>query len=186
MLGGVVVIATTVNDDGDIVRLAPPASLTIGEQDGRTSARLTEIEAVLDRRRIRLHRAADITAQMWAKWVFISTVSGLTCLMRGPVGDIVAVPGGGDLGPAFSPKERPSPMPPASRCLRSGRPASARVTPRAHHHVLDVSRYRGGHPTEVEHIFGDLVAKARALSVATPLLDLATMHLRVHQRRSGN
>ncbi|WP_260606731.1 ketopantoate reductase C-terminal domain-containing protein [Streptomyces sp. WAC08241] len=40
-----------------------------------------------------------------------------------------------------------------------------------------------GRPTEVEHLFGDLTARARALGVATPLLDLATLHLRVHQRR---
>ncbi|MBT2403095.1 MULTISPECIES: ketopantoate reductase C-terminal domain-containing protein [unclassified Streptomyces] len=39
-----------------------------------------------------------------------------------------------------------------------------------------------GRPTEVEHPFGDLVARARELSVATPLLDLATLRLRIHQR----
>ncbi|MCX5125379.1 ketopantoate reductase C-terminal domain-containing protein [Streptomyces sp. NBC_00347] len=40
-----------------------------------------------------------------------------------------------------------------------------------------------GHPTEVEHVLGDLTARARALAVPTPLLDLATLQLRVHERR---
>ena len=43
----------------------------------------------------------EIIARMWQKWVFIATVGALTCLMRGTVGDIVAVPGGRDLGPAI-------------------------------------------------------------------------------------
>ena len=50
------------------------------------------------------------------------------------------------------------------------------------------SMYRdvvGGRPTEVEHVFGDFVARARALRVDTPLLDLATLHLRVHQHRTA-
>ena len=42
-----------------------------------------------------------------------------------------------------------------------------------------------GRPTEVEHVFGDLVTRARALSVDTPLLDLTTLHLRVPQHRIG-
>jgi 2-dehydropantoate 2-reductase len=40
-----------------------------------------------------------------------------------------------------------------------------------------------GRPTEAEHILGDLTARARALGVPTPLLDLATLSLRVHEAR---
>lgn len=52
---------------------------------------------------------------------------------------------------------------------------------------LTPSLYRelvAGRPTEVEHLFGDLIARARALAVPTPLLDLATLQLRVQQRRA--
>ena len=38
-----------------------------------------------------------------------------------------------------------------------------------------------GQPTEAEHIFGDLTARARAFGVPTPLLDAATVALRVHE-----
>ena len=34
---------------------------------------------------------------MWHKWVFITTVGAVTCLMRGTVGDVNAVPGGSDV-----------------------------------------------------------------------------------------
>jgi 2-dehydropantoate 2-reductase len=40
-----------------------------------------------------------------------------------------------------------------------------------------------GLPTEVEHILGDLLARARALGIDTPMLDLATKALRVYEKR---
>ncbi|MFB7510820.1 ketopantoate reductase C-terminal domain-containing protein, partial [Streptomyces broussonetiae] len=36
---------------------------------------------------------------------------------------------------------------------------------------------------EVEHIMGDLVCRAHRLGLTVPLLDLATMQLRLHQNR---
>lgn len=41
-----------------------------------------------------------------------------------------------------------------------------------------------GRSTEVEHVFGDLTSRAAALSVSTPLMDLATMNLRVYEHRN--
>jgi hypothetical protein len=47
VLGGVIIIAAQLNDEGDIaVQLSPPASLTIGTQDGTRTARL---QAAYDR-----------------------------------------------------------------------------------------------------------------------------------------
>jgi 2-dehydropantoate 2-reductase len=45
---------------------------------------------------------------------------------------------------------------------------------------------QAGRGTEVEQILGDLIGRARALGVATPVLDLATLALRVHQQRVNN
>ena len=45
---------------------------------------------------------------------------------------------------------------------------------------------QAGRGTEVEQILGDLIGRARALGVATPLLDLTTLALRVHQQRVHN
>jgi 2-dehydropantoate 2-reductase len=187
VLGGAIVVSTTLNEDGDIVRLAPLASLAVGEQDGSTTPRLGEIETALGGAGFEFAVHTDIAAQMWAKWVFISTVSALTCLMRGPVGDIVAVPGGTDLGPAIL-AEAAAIAEAAGFPVPAERLAGVRATVTEAGSPTTSSLYRdlvAGRPTEVEQILGDLVARARVLSVATPLLDLATMHLRVHQRRSA-
>jgi 2-dehydropantoate 2-reductase len=42
VLGGVVKVATQLDADGDIVQLAPGASMTVGAQDGAVSPRLEE------------------------------------------------------------------------------------------------------------------------------------------------
>ncbi len=186
VLGGIVMVATMVDDAGDIVRLGPQQSVLIGERNGGGTARLRGIEAELGGAGFDFAVRQDITAGMWAKWVFISSISAVTCLMRAPIGDVVAVPGGAEFGPAVVAEG-------AAIAAAAGFPvpeeylAGVRATVTQQGAPTTSSLYRdlvAGQPTEVEQVFGDLVARARALSVATPLLDLTTLHLRVHQYRT--
>lgn len=186
VLGGVARVLTTLNEDGDIVRLAPLAVLTVGEQSGGTSARAEEIAAVLRDAGIDAGVSADIIAAMWHKWVFISTLGALTCLMRGTVGDVVAVPGGAEFAAAVL-AEAAAVSAAAGFPLPAAELKAVEATMTQAGSPLASSMYRDvvdGHPAEVEHLLGDLVAHARELSVATPMLDLATLHLRVYQRRT--
>ncbi|MGA5699286.1 ketopantoate reductase family protein [Peterkaempfera bronchialis] len=185
VLGAVVKVETTLDENGDIVRLSPQAELSLGEQDGRPSPRVQELVRELGGAGFEVAASPDIATAMWHKWVFITTLGALTCLMRGTVGDIAAVPGGVRLGPAILAEA-------AAVSAASGHPvpapeqAATEATMTQAGSALTSSTYRDvavGHPTEVEHVFGDLAARARALGVETPLLDLATMQLRVHQHR---
>lgn len=185
VLGGVAKVVTTLNADGDIVRLAPLASLDIGEQDGRPSARLDDIHAVLDGAGFEVGLSQDIMTAMWHKWVFITTVGAVTCLMRGTVGDVNAVPGGSGLAIAIL-AEAAAVSSAAGFPVPDGTRAAIEATV-TRGGTFASSMYRDvvdGNPTEVEHVFGDFLTHARSLSVATPLLDLATLHLRVHQHRT--
>nr|WSW65447.1 ketopantoate reductase family protein [Streptomyces sp. NBC_00995] len=186
VLGGVARIITTLNADGDIVRLAPVAGLTIGEQHGGTSERVEAIGAVLEGAGIDTHRSRDVVGAMWGKWVFISTLAGLTCLMRGTVGDVRAVPGGPGFVTALLAES-------AAVAAAAGHPVreteldavTAMLTTEGS--ALTASLYRDvvqGAPTEAEQVFGDLVDRARRLRVDTPLLDLITLNLRVHELRT--
>ncbi|MFF0558012.1 ketopantoate reductase family protein [Streptomyces sp. NPDC004266] len=185
VLGGVAKVVTTLDDSGDIRRLAPLAHLAFGEQDGTVSARVERIRKVLDGAGIDAPVPADVLTAMWHKWVFITTFGAVTSLMRGTVGDVYDVPGGPALGPALLDEA-------AAVAAAAGHPvpeeerAATLAVVSASGSPMVPSLYRdlaAGRPTEVEHLFGDLTARARALGVATPLLDLATLHLRVHQRR---
>jgi len=66
----------------------------------------------------RLHRARDDARdpEMWEKWVTLATLGGITCLMRGTIGDVAAVPGGTDFASAFSMSARPFRALPGFRC----------------------------------------------------------------------
>ncbi|MFI6422624.1 ketopantoate reductase family protein [Streptomyces sp. NPDC050842] len=185
VLGGVAKVVTTLDDTGDIRRLAPLAHLAFGEQDGTVSPRVEKIRAVLDAAGIDAPVPERVMTAMWHKWVFITTFGAVTSLMRGTVGDVYDTPGGPALGPAVLDEAAAvaaaagHPVPEAERAatLAVVSASGSRMVPSLYRDLT------AGQPTEVEHLFGDLTDRARAFGVATPLLDLATLHLRVHQRR---
>jgi 2-dehydropantoate 2-reductase len=187
VLGGVVIVATTVNADGDIVRLAPQASLTTGAQPGPRPAGLADVGAALDGViGFDFALSDDIVADMWGKWVFIATLGAFTCLLRGAVGEIVAVPGGDKLGPAFLTEAtaiaRANGYPIADAQIRNTaatvtQPGSG-LTSSMYRDVLD------GHPTESDYIVGDLVTRGRDHGLESPLFHLAAVQLAVHNARS--
>ncbi|MGI5142728.1 ketopantoate reductase family protein [Streptomyces sp. CA-106110] len=185
VLGGVAKVVTTVDDNGDIVRLADLQSLRYGARDETSPARLEHLHRSLSDAGFPTGLSDDIDGEMWAKWVFIAAVSAVTCLMRGSVGEVVAVPGGTAFAEGVVQES-------ASIAAAAGHPVpdadlqQTLATVTAAGSSLTSSLYRdvtGGRSAEVEHIFGDLVSRAERLGLDVPLLDLTTMHLRVHQHR---
>ena len=113
---------------------------------------------------------------------------GADRLFRGTIGEVAAAPGGSDVGPAILGEA-------ASAAAAAGHPFPAPDRDDLTRLLTDPgsamtsSLYRdlqAGRGTEVEQILGDLIRRARALGVITPLLDLATLALRVHQQRLHN
>lgn len=185
VLGGVAKVVTTLNEDGDILRMAPPAVILTGETDARPSARVDAIRRVLADAGIDSPVTEDIVAAMWHKWVFISTLVALTCLMRGTVGEVNAVPGGADLGPALL-AEAAAVAEAAGHPVPEAELAFTTATVTTPGSPLTPSLYRdlvAGAPTEADHVLTDLTVRARGLGVPTPLLDLAALQLRVHEHR---
>ncbi|MET9569393.1 2-dehydropantoate 2-reductase [Streptomyces virginiae] len=185
VLGGVAKVVTTLNEEGDILRMAPPAVILTGELDGRPSARVDAIRTVLTGAGIDSPPTADIVAAMWHKWVFISTLVAVTCLMRGTVGEVNAVAGGAALGASLL-AEAAAVSAAAGHPVPAAELAFTTATVTTPGSPLTPSLYRdlvAGAPTEADHVLTDLTVRARALGVATPLLDLAALHLRVHEHR---
>lgn len=182
VLGGVIVIATQLNSEGDIVQLSPPASLVIGTQDGIRTTRLQAVFEQLSGAGFDASISDEIIARMWQKWVFVATIGALTCLMRGTVGEIVAVPGGRDLGPAMLAEATavaaaagyPIPADAIESTTRMitqpGSPVNSSLS-------RDVAE---GRSAEVEQVLADLARRGAGHGVKTPLFDLATMQLRIY------
>ena len=125
---------------------------------------------------------------MWAKWVFIASLGAVTSLMRAPVGAIVAVPAGqgfarsvlSEAAAAAAACRHPVP---ALQLHLTGQALTAPGSPATSSLTRDLI---AGRRTEVEAVLADLAARARAAGTATPLIDLAVLALRVHNRQIGS
>ncbi|WP_405581935.1 2-dehydropantoate 2-reductase [Streptomyces sp. NBC_01190] len=188
VLGGVAYLATSVDDQGDIHVLTPDERLLIGDQGAGANFRAERALETLHGAGFEVGVADDILAEMWSKWVFIAGAGVISCLMRGAVGDIAAVPGGVEL-------ERAAVAEAAAVAAAAAYPVpeeqlagyTATLTKPGSPYAPSFYRdMRAGRPIEAEHVFGDLATRAAALAVDTPLLDLALMNMRVYQHRWAN
>lgn len=130
VLGGVALLATSVDARGDIVVLAPGATLTLGDQrGGAASPRAGRALELLGGAGFDVTVSENILAQMWHKWVFIATAGAITCLMRGTVGDIVSVPGGTEYAKAVLAETAAVSSAADSRSRTNGSPPFRRRSP---------------------------------------------------------
>jgi 2-dehydropantoate 2-reductase len=183
VLGGVCLIMTEIDGKGRIVQMAEIQQLVYGERNGEATPRLQSLDATLQGAGFDARLSTDITQAMWEKWVMLASLGALTCLMRGPVGEVVAIPGGA----ALSLQVLDECAAVAAACGHKtsedfqSRQAGAMTAPGS---PLTSSMYRDlrkGAPVEVDQILGDLLARAVAEGVATPMLNAAFINLRIYQ-----
>jgi 2-dehydropantoate 2-reductase len=96
VLGGLCIIAATVNQEHEIVHMNDTHTLSFGERDGSMSDRVADIAKLMEGARFDARSSENILLAMWEKWVFLASLAAGTCLMRAAVGDIAASPGGVD------------------------------------------------------------------------------------------
>jgi len=185
VIGGVCLVASELDDKGRIVQLADFQQLVYGERNGETTPRLKAVDTTLKGAGFDARLSTDIAQVMWEKWVQLASLGAITCLMRGTIGEIVAVQGGADL----SLKVLDESAAIATACGHKpseallSRHAAAMTAPGS---PLNSSMYRDlrkGAPVEVDHILGDFIERGVAHGVATPLMKAAFVNLRVYQER---
>ena len=180
VLGGQCVIASTLDAQGAIVHLNQLHLLRFGERAGGLSRRANAIGATLARGAFDTAPSPEILLEMWEKWVMLAALASATCLMRAPVGDIGAVPGGHDFllgvleecrGVAAAAGFEPRPaMMERTRAMITA-PGSLQTASM----FRDIQRNAS---IEADHIIGDLVARSTG---AVPLLRLAYAHLKAYE-----
>ncbi len=181
VLGGVCHISVTLEDDGAIRQFGLLQRLTLGARDATSVPEMVRHgllglgEHVVE--------SPAITMAMWEKFAFIATLAGLTCLMRGAVGEIVATPEGMHLVRAMY-----------EECMETARSCGHALSADA---IVDAERIltapgsplkasmlrdlERGARTECEHVLGDLRARALGHALDTPLLAAALANLRVYE-----
>ena len=185
--GCVCKIPAQLDREGRVLHLGEFHELAYGELDGSRTPRIGELDALMRNAVFNARLSPAIVQEIWEKWVMIATLAGITCLMRGSVGEIVAAPGGTDFVNRFLDEA-------AATAAASGYPPSedflahTRALLTAKGSPFTASMFRdmqAGAPIEADQIVGDLLARAGRANVPAPLLALAYTHLAVYQSRLG-
>ena len=185
VLGGVCLVATTLDPQGRIKQLAEFQQVVYGERSGEMSARVTTLDSAMQGAGFIARASAVILQEMWEKWILLATMGAITCLLRGTVGDIEAAPGGAGLALAVLDEC-------VSVATRSGYPPSEAFLERTKASVTAKgssaapSMYRDltqGLPVEADQIVGDMLARAQGFGLASPILTAAYANLTIYLRR---
>jgi 2-dehydropantoate 2-reductase len=101
VVGCVCKVANVVDDRGRVVQLTKLQELAYGEMSGDLSLPTDRLDEFMQGAGFDARLSRTIEREIWEKWVLLATVGGITCLMRGNVGDIASAPGGVDFSLRF-------------------------------------------------------------------------------------
>lgn len=185
VLGGQCVIAATLDTQGHVRHLNQSHSVTFGERDGSRSERVERILVAMSAAKFDARLSTTVLQDMWDKWVFLASLAGITCLMRAPVGDIMAAQGGEQaIVQLLDDCRRVA----AKNGYEPGETAMARargvLTEKGS--ALSASMMRDleqGGEIEADHVLGDLLARGGELAGELTMLRTAYAHLKAYEAR---
>ncbi len=185
VLGGVCRVATMLDAEGRILQLAKFQELLYGEMSGAPSPRTERLDHAIQGAGFEARLSRTIEQDMWNKWILLATIGGITCLMRGTIGEIEAAPGGQAFAVAFLAEvvaiARAAGHPPSDEFVaETRRMVTAKGSNVASSMFRDLTQ---GNRVEAEQILGDLIARGSVADIPAPLLSAAFTHLSVYQQR---
>jgi 2-dehydropantoate 2-reductase len=185
LLGGQCIITATLDERGHAVLLGRTPTLTFGELSGASSKRTDAIATTMQNAGFTVQASNAVLLEMWEKWVLLATFAGVTCLMRGAIGDIIAAGAGGlvdalleecrHIAASQDQIIRPDVLQRIRALLTEpGSTATASM-------LRDIERHA---MTEADHVLGDLLHRQPELAVTSPsLLRIAYLHLKTYEAR---
>jgi 2-dehydropantoate 2-reductase len=185
VIGCVLKVSTTLDDEGRIVQLSPLQDLAYGERDGRVTPRIQALDAFMTGTGAGARLSQGIEREMWEKWILLAALGAITCLMRGAIGEVEACEGGAAFALQLLEEVvaivRQVGVPPSEDFLISARAMlTAKGSPFAASMSRDVQRNR---KVEVEEIIGDLARRGAKAGIGAPLLWAAYVNLCVYRNK---
>jgi 2-dehydropantoate 2-reductase len=121
---------------------------------------------------------------MWEKLVFLSTLAGMTCLMRGSIGNILATANGKAilrryLDAAIEIAKREGYPPREKSMARYETVINSVGSPITASMLRDI---QAGNEVEADHIVGYMLNKARQYGIDDTLMAVAYTHLQTYQQ----
>lgn len=183
ILGGIVHGALTLTPEGTIDHLSPFFSLIVGPMSGAVDLVTQGLIESLANAQVDVRLSADIQQDLWSKFVFLTSLAGITCLMRASIGTIMASVDGPQLTRQLF-----------GECLHvarlEGRATNAEVM-NAYLALLTQSGsnltssmlrdIESGRRTECDHILGEMLRRAQSYGLDTPILRICATHLACYE-----
>lgn len=183
VVGGLCQIGVTLGANGDIVHLDRLHNLVFGERDGSSSARLEAFAAAFKGAKAEARQSGEIMLEMWEKFIFLCTLASMSTLFRNSTGNILQAPDGAAIlrecfdecravmeGSGYTPRA-PYVERVLALLLEPGSPRQGSM-------ARDIAR---GNKVEADHVVGDMMNRAKALGIATPLLRVAYTGLKAYE-----
>lgn len=185
VIGGFCIIAATMDAEGKILHLNDMHTIKYGELDGKPSERISAIDKMFEPANCISKASETIVADMWEKWVMISSLAALTTLMRASVGEVARSPGGPEIATKLfnecvSIARAHGCNPPDTFVKNMSGRLSDPTSTLAASMCRDVER---GNNVEADQILGNLIEKAKEKGVAVPTLEIAYCNVKAYEQR---
>jgi 2-dehydropantoate 2-reductase len=186
VMGGVAQIAATISSTGAVKQLTDLGTLTVGHRSTAHEKLARDFFALCEKASFDKLYSENIEQSLWDKWVYLSTLAGMTTMCRGHVGKIASAPWGIETMTNFY----------AETCAiaaANGYPTKESAQKRSIDLLTKVgssfaaSMMRDlvqGNMTEHEHILGEMIKRGVEKGIACPLLKAAHTHMVVEQNKA--
>ncbi|MEO9079511.1 MAG: 2-dehydropantoate 2-reductase [Rhodanobacter sp.] len=183
VFGGQCAISAMLDAQGVVQHLNRMHGFTFGERDGSNTPRMQEITRTFADAGFDSRPSGTVVQEMWDKWVFLASLAGITCLLRGSIGEIVAASGGCDATLALLDECH-------AVAAASGYALTERVMQRARTMLTEAGSamaasmlrdLQHGYPIEADHVIGDMLARADRQQGRVVMLPLVYAHLKVYE-----
>ncbi|RSD26625.1 ketopantoate reductase family protein [Mesobacillus subterraneus] len=183
IIGGLCFIETTLTQDGKIVQTSPIHDFVFGERTGETTERILQLDTAFSGTKASFRLSEKIEQEMWHKYLFITSLSGITSLFRSPIGPIREQVHGLETLESLV-REAAATMERIGAPLAEGAVEATLARLQEIGYGMKSSLQRDMEkslPTEGDHLFGYLLKKAAEFGIETPTLSVIYGNTSIHE-----
>ncbi|WP_433750088.1 ketopantoate reductase family protein [Falsibacillus pallidus] len=183
ILGGLCFIESTLDSEGTIHHTSPMQEAVFGPRDGEMTETILLLNKALQGSKAEFRLSEQIMQEMWHKYLFITTFSGVTSLFRSPIGPIRDQLESRSLMHQLISEVRNTAISIQAPILeRVDEILKSKLQEIGHGMKSSLQRdMEKGQDIEAEHLFGHMKTIAGHHNIQTPVLDVIYANLKVYE-----
>jgi 2-dehydropantoate 2-reductase len=190
MIAGIAQIEATLSPAGEILHKSDFARMVFGSladypPTEKAQRVISEFATVCNDANFSSRLLDPVDQALWDKWVMIGTLAGITCLMRGATGDVMAAKEGRELIEELLHEAiavaTENGYPPSADYLMSAR--KLLMAPGSTFMASMLRDIEKGNAIEADHIIGDMYRRAHEFGHDANVLRMVYCHLQTYQAR---